>query len=71
VFLILLQKFKKLFVIDITKILLVTLINVLYPYKGFSKDNYCTFCCVGEFGNEYEKEKMECLDKCMEVKIIS
>jgi len=26
-----------------------------------TKDRYCTYCCVAEFGMQYEKEKNACL----------
>lgn len=30
----------------------------VYYDKCMNPQNYCTFCCVGEYGNEYEKEKL-------------
>lgn len=41
------------------------MINVNFLIIGLSPDNFCTYCCVSEFGNQFQKEKMECLDKCL------
>lgn len=38
-----------------------------YYDKCLKPDNFCTYCCVGEFGREYKKEKLACLNKCLEL----
>jgi hypothetical protein len=58
---------ENLFAINIMKMLVPTSINVNRYILGMSNENYCTYCCVGEFGNEYENDKLKCLKSCIEV----
>ena len=46
---------------NITKIQEPTTINVILLKLGMKPDNFCTYCCVGEYGREYKKEKIACL----------
>ena len=48
---------ENLFVINIMKMLVPISINVNHYNLGMSNENYCTYCCVGEFGNEYENDR--------------
>lgn len=37
----------------------------LYYDKCQVPEAFCTYCCVGCFGNVFPKDKNECLDKCL------
>jgi len=38
----------------------------IYYDKCQKEENFCTYCCVAEFGDYYPKDKDKCLNVCLE-----